>query len=966
MQLTIIPNVLDHAGWLHLETDDVLAELARHFDKFPATARLYHESVAIPNDVTPSTEAEIEALRAMPGPFYAVVYPADPLTAVIAVFAAIAVVAIINRPRIPAVSVRTQSAGSSNNALSQRTNQPRLNGRIPDIYGTVRAVPDMIAAPYTVFENQIEVEYTFMCIGRGAYDFPLVDGAVSVRDGQTLVSKIEGATVEVYAPFDSKHAGDLTQLIIGDPITQPVVSAVRSKAVNGQVLVAPNDAGDARIVGSGDIRFGPTTHIEAAGASTLDFTTVFAVADPLTLTAPGFDFPAESDGTGLDSVTWGFSQAADPFSACDVSFHFDGTITINNALPTVLGSGFISHAFTVTVPPLTKDSITVNLSGHYAFVSYAYNSGTDTATITLSNPGLSHPDWNLLDSMTGDFVMTSSGVTLTQGGVAYISGEYEVATVTAHEITLVDPYLVTDYWNWILVPTAYVSPTLEAVGASTTNWVGPFVLDNTTMNQVFSNYVALQGAYKDDGTTQTAFNIDIQLGVTPCDAAGTATGPESFYNVTLLGSATVKSQRSVTLRASLGATGRVSVRSRRLTNKDTTFAGSIGDEIKWRDVYAVSPVTQPNFGDVTTVYAVTQATQGALAVSERQLNMLVTRKLKTRISGSTFTTTLSPTNNAAEIISAICLDPLIGNRTVAEIDFDNIYSTVAAVQTYFNRTVTGEFSYTFDNDNISFEEMLDTVANAIFCNAYRQGSVIRLFFEKLQPNSTLLFNHRNKLPGTETRSVTFGMENDGIELEYVSPVDDAIVTFYVPEDRSAQRPKKVEALGVRSVEQAYLHAYRAFNRMRYQAIAVEFEATEEAAVLVLNERILVEDNTRADVQDGYVTDVDALVLYLSQPVELLVGQTYTIFLQHPTGVVQGISITAGPTQYSVTLATAPSVAVQFGEADIPTRYIIGKASDPATRRAFLLSAKDNASNFTSKLTAINYDARYYTNDTHYV
>lgn len=962
MQLTIVPNALDHNGWEHIETDDVLAALAARFDKFPPTARLYHESVAVSNDVTPGSEQDIEDLRAMPGPFYAVVYPGDPVTALYIAFAALVVVAITARPRIPVVSQRMQNAGSANNALSERTNRPRLNGRIPDIYGTVLSVPDMAALPYTVFENHIEVDYAFMCIGRGAYAFPDVDGEPRIRDGQTLVSKIEGTSVEIYAPFTSPNAGDTPQLAIGDEIIPPVVSAVRSKAVNGQVLVAPNDAGDARIVGDGDIRFGPTNHIEASTGSALDFSTVFAATDPLTLTAPALEYPALFPGGG-ESQTWNYSSTV---HGGTVQFHLDGTITITGATAVTLGSTDISHAFTVTVPPLTKDAITVNLSGHYAFISFAYDSGSDTATITLDTPALSHPDWDAIDGMTGDFVSTTSGVVLLQGGVGNISGEYEVVSATAHEIVLVDPYLVSDYWNWIQSPTDYLSPTLEAVGAATTNWVGPFVLDTTTMNQVISNYVAVQGAWKDDGTTQTAFNISVQLGVTPCDAAGTPTGAESFYNVTVNGSASVKSQRAATLRATLGATGRVAVRSRRLTNKDTTFVGSIADEVKWRDVYAVSPVSAADFGDVTTVYAVTQATQGALAVAERQMNMLVTRKLPQRIAGDAFTTALFATNNAADIISAICLDPLIGNRQSAEVDFDSIYDTVADVQDYFGVTVAGEFCYTFDNDNISFEEMLDTVAHAVFCNAYRQGSVIRLFFEKLQPNSTLLFNHRNKLPGTETRTATFGMENDGIELEYVSPVDDAVVTFYVPEDRSAQRAKKVEALGVRSVEQAYLHAYRAFNRMRYQVLATEFEATEEADILVLNERILVEDNTRADVQDGYVTDVDALVLYLSQPVELLVGETYTVFLQHPDATVQGIAITAGPTAYSITLGTAPAVAVQFGDIDVPTRYVITKASDPATRRAFLVAAKDNASNFTSKLTAINYDARYYTNDTHYV
>jgi len=87
------------------------------------------------------------------------------------------------------------------------------------------------------------------------------------------------------------------------------------------------------------------------------------------------------------------------------------------------------------------------------------------------------------------------------------------------------------------------------------------------------------------------------------------------------------------------------------------------DEIKWRDLYAMGEVTQNDFGDITTVHSVSQATGGALVAKSRKLNMLATRKLPRRISGSDFTTELYATDRADEIMSAMCLDPRIGNRS---------------------------------------------------------------------------------------------------------------------------------------------------------------------------------------------------------------------------------------------------------------------------------------------------------------
>ena len=54
------------------------------------------------------------------------------------------------------------------------------------------------------------------------------------------------------------------------------------------------------------------------------------------------------------------------------------------------------------------------------------------------------------------------------------------------------------------------------------------------------------------------------------------------------------------------------------------------------------------------------------------------------------------------------------------------------------------FHYTLDSDNISYEETIRMIANAVFCIAYRQNGKIRFSFDKPQTASTALFTHRNK------------------------------------------------------------------------------------------------------------------------------------------------------------------------------------------------------------------------------
>lgn len=135
-------------------------------------------------------------------------------------------------PSQPANVNRTSS--SPNNSLNDRTNQVRILQRIEDIYGTVLAVPSLIAPTYQKYKNNRRVEYGYYCVGRGYYDIS------DVRDADTLISEIGGSSVSVYAPFTSPNSGDAPQLQIGDPIIDRVISVTKNVEIDGITLKAEN------------------------------------------------------------------------------------------------------------------------------------------------------------------------------------------------------------------------------------------------------------------------------------------------------------------------------------------------------------------------------------------------------------------------------------------------------------------------------------------------------------------------------------------------------------------------------------------------------------------------------------------------------------------------------------------------------------------------------------------------------
>jgi hypothetical protein len=300
------------------------------------------------------------------------------------------------------------------------------------------------------------------------------------------------------------------------------------------------------------------------------------------------------------------------------------------------------------------------------------------------------------------------------------------------------------------------------------------------------------------------------------------------------------------------------------------------------------------------------------------------------------------------------------------------------VTSYFGTPLVANFGYTFDDANTSFEEMLSDIQQATFCTLFRRGSRLECSPELLATSGTVLFNHRNKLPGKETRTTTFGWTNnyDGIELTYVDPNApnypdvDTPFTLYFPSDQSALNAKKITAVGVRNNVQAYLLGSRLYNKLRYQSDQVEFTTVKSAALCITNERIIVADNTRDDVMDGYVTGINGLTLTLSQPVTLVAGSSYTIFLQDPAATVDAIAITQpnGLAANQVLLANAPASPLSTDLNNwAQTAYLIAIPADPDDiPAAMMLTEKTWADKQQYTVKAVNYDARYYGNDKDFI
>lgn len=238
VELVVIRNIFNpQEGMQYFRGHDIESLLKQAFSGgLSESVRLYHGDIS--KDVTPKTPADVDKIMRLDGRIYAVVKPmglgASALWTIgISLFVSVAAAFLMPVPNVP-----TQGqTPSPNNALASRTNRQRLGGRVPDIFGTVYSVPDLLAVTYSIYIDGREVEYSYMCVGRGKHH------VFEAYDDTTPIKYVRGSSVLVYNPDDTLD--DEPAFVFGDQFSPSEAefaqfNAKRYTSVNGQDLAYPD------------------------------------------------------------------------------------------------------------------------------------------------------------------------------------------------------------------------------------------------------------------------------------------------------------------------------------------------------------------------------------------------------------------------------------------------------------------------------------------------------------------------------------------------------------------------------------------------------------------------------------------------------------------------------------------------------------------------------------------------------
>lgn len=808
-------------------------------------------------------KAAIKVFCGLKGRVYAQVVPMglDPVSwIIIGVSVAVSLAAtFLLAPKMP--DMGNQSQPSPNNALASRSNKQRLGGRIPDIFGEVWSVPDLIAPTYSIYDNSREVEFSYMCVGRGRFNVK------EALDDTTPVRYVRGSSVLVYNPdigLNDEPSYVFGSQFVPNEAEFARLSAKRYTSVNGQDLPYPDGY---------DIV-------------------------PLTFRAPNI-----IEVSGETNFTSKYSEGS--------------TITIEGADGLESANG----------------------------VTYANEDETEQIPVTYS-----------------------------------LSGMYEVESVEDKKITLVSPSSVNADWGKLVENSDYTVEREVTISRNAeTLWQGYFYTEGRDHDGAYINVTALNGIYATNkhgkpyprriyGAIESEI-VDTNGNAIP----GTFHAQEFFIESpseqtgNLVTDDTIRGTAAVTVKIEnphFTKGKRLRFRVARTTEQLTKSGGQVVQDIKLKDFYSYRLMTEVDMPKgVTTVYTKTLATEGALSIKERKLRLLVERYVT-----DFETKELKLSKRADDIIYHLATDPKIGNLTDEQIDFEQIRNEIDVLVSYFGSERFAEFCYTFDDNNLSSEEIIQTVAKAVFSNAKRYGNKLMLDFEREVPASVAVFNSHNILPDSYAASESFGVINeyDGAKVEYADPVDDAQVTKSYPSDAVAN-PHTEKLIGVRNELQATAHMMRLYNKDRFTYKSCEITAGDESNIVTRTNRITVASQTAVDVQQGTVEAIEVIgsdiVLHTSDPVNVSDGSY--LFIQTINNGVESIACSPRDEQ-SVTLARLPQgeISTDWHNAVRAVYQIVG--SNDGDKDAYIVAKKDPAEGMTNKLTCTNYSSKFYQNDKDYL
>ena len=823
--------------------------------------------------------------------------------AAIAVSVAASIYSFVAAKNIKTPDNINRTSESANNRIQKPTNDARLGQRVEYICGQLRSYPAKMANEYIVIENNEQVEYGYYCVGEGEYEIS------DVRDGNTPGDAMAGWTLNAYRPYETPMNGATPYFTVGGNINEPIRTAFQSDESVRDEIDPPNDLSvDTVYTLSASGTVGRVEANELPDGYSL--TDIFNIGDNLLM--------VDAFATGVIGTKTVYLRVS-----TDQGFDYIPEDVDQNEKTNISTDNGLAIQYEVTDVGIDFVEVTIPYSRGPIFDAWNRMQGR-----SLSNKirGFSTSyDMYFSENMTvdDDYYMKNPS-----GAANYQQIQYSDATPKGKIIKL---YAGT---------------------------LGPFA-GQRGIGTIQYNLLS-DGLYKDAGGNATSdLTVDGTITVRELDDDGTPTGVwiTSPWSV---------SSNSENRRKQTGGTFYVNhpydnyqVEFNRDTPRDFDFNGAVFDIVELTELYFIrNEPSGAEYGNKTTVQ--TRRKQSAFSVGTAQrINMLAERQYNDgsgRFKSRYFD----------DAVYFAAINNRFGRRSQAQADKlrSHLRDIRDELVAYFGSEEVAYFDFTFDSQDLTFEEFINQIAKSVFCEAYQVGSDIRFFPDILQQVDAMIFSHANKTIGKQSMKVSFtdlqDKNYDCVEIKWRNPEKmDAQQSIFIPSQGT--NPKVIELVGIRNEKKAEMHAWREWYRIKYQRYSYECGVGIEATHLVPSRRIGIVNNIAGTSMDGYVSAWDGGVrIRTSQEVNVMDHNDYVAVLSTPLGGTQAFNVTQGVDLNELVLDVAPSFYINTNLKENFSYFRVARDADLNADSYAVRSVSLNGAEIS--ITAVNYDERVFGKD----
>ncbi|MEQ4665987.1 host specificity factor TipJ family phage tail protein [Providencia rettgeri] len=301
----------------------------------------------------------------------------------------------------------------------------------------------------------------------------------------------------------------------------------------------------------------------------------------------------------------------------------------------------------------------------------------------------------------------------------------------------------------------------------------------------------------------------------------------------------------------LAGSGRYAVQLTRLQNSNDSSI------LKIENAHIVRVRENVVFENDTIVNVSVRATEAPTGARERKYNLLATRMHISydRVSKQV-DYTLRPSRSFADAVLHTWL--ITAGESEKNIDIDGLYRIYDSLPD----ERLGYFDYTFDDEDISLGQRIETICNAARVTAYFDNAVLTFSREQSSEFPMTTFN-RSNITGNDMKiSYDMSMPSgyDGIELEYVEPVRNKkdYIRFRVDEngitEGLSRTPNKIVLQGCRNRYQVLDRALLEANRLIHQRTSISLTTLADGGNVYPSDMVLIADTYDSNQQAGYITE----------------------------------------------------------------------------------------------------------------